>query len=278
MAKLARNYHENTLRDQCIKDALAAIKTVVSTEQYTLLDKLITEDEVEEAHQRSQNLKSPGMDGFTYELWKHIHKLYKSNKGVENEQEIFNIAKLLTECFNDIQMHGIVESTDFSLGWMCPIYKKNDRNEIANYRLITILNSDYKILTKVLALHLAKVAPLLLHKSQAGFVPGRSIAEQTKLIEIMIDYAEISEQNGLIIALDQEKAYDKIAHDYLWKVFDTFGFPKSFIMLIKSLYQNAKTKVMINGHLSSPFKVTKGVRQDDPMSCLLFDLAIEPSD
>lgn len=97
---------------------------------------------------------------------------------------------------------------------MCPIYKKNDRNEIENYRPITILNTDYKILTKVLAIHLAKIAPLLLHKSQAGFVPGRSIVDQTKLIEVMIDYAETSEENGQIVALDQEKAYDKISHDY----------------------------------------------------------------
>jgi hypothetical protein len=128
MAELARNYHENTqtdettikksLKDQYTKEALAALKTEVNTEHSTLLGQLITEDEVEEAFQRSQNLKSPGMDGFTYELWKYIHQLYKSNKETENGPEILNIVKLLTECFNDIQIHGIAESTDFSLGWM----------------------------------------------------------------------------------------------------------------------------------------------------------------
>ena len=46
--------------------------------------------------------------------------------------------------------------------------------------------------------------------------------------------------------------------------------------MVKSLYENAFTQVMINGHLSSEYKVTRGVRQGDPMSCLLFDLAIEP--
>jgi hypothetical protein len=160
MAELACDYHENTqkdetiiekaLRNQCIKNALAAIKTAVSTEQSTLLDKVITEDEVVEVLQKFQNLKSPNMDGFTYELWKYLHQLYKSNKGTENEPEIFNIAKLLTECFNDIQLHGIVESTDFSLGWMCPIYKKNNRNEIANYHPITILNLTIKFSQKCL--------------------------------------------------------------------------------------------------------------------------------
>ena len=263
MAELARNYHENlqkdgidpdrTLRDQCTEEALAALQRRVNVEQRNLLRGIITEEDVEEALQNSQNLKSPGMNGITYELWKHIHQEYKKNP------EKFNIIKLMTEYFNDIQKYGISETSDFSIGWMCPIYKKNDRNEIENYRPITIVNTDYKILTKVLALRLAKVAPSLLHKSQAGFVPGWSIAEQTKLIEMMIDYAEVSEQNGLIVALDQEKAYDKIAHDYLWKVLATFEFPEEFIKLIKALYQNAETSIMINGHLSSTFKVTRGV-------------------
>jgi hypothetical protein len=131
-------------------------------------------------------------------------------------------------------------------------------------------------MTKVLTQRLGQVAPTLLHKSQAGFVPGRSISEQTKLIELLINYAEASEQNGVIIALDQEKAYDKIAHDYLWKVLKAFGIPEKFITTVKALYQEAETQIMINGHLSSKFKVTRGLRQGDPMSCLLFDLAIEP--
>ena len=129
---------------------------------------------------------------------------------------------------------------------------------------------------KVLAMRLAQVAPSLLHKSQAGFVPGRKITDQTKLIELMIAYAEATEQNGLVVALDQEKAYDKIAHDYLWKTLEAFHIPAELIKTIKALYEQAETSVMINGHLSSKFKIVRGVRQGDPMSCLLFDLAIEP--
>ncbi len=82
--------------------------------------------------------------------------------------------------------------------------------------------------------------------------------------------------NGLIIALDQEKAYNKIHHNYLWKVLEAFQIPDQFIATIKSLYKNAHTRVMVNGFLSSLFKVTHGVHQGDPLSCLLFYLAIEP--
>jgi hypothetical protein len=123
---------------------------------------------------------------------------------------------------------------------------------------------------------LAKTAPDVLHPNQAGFISGRSITDQIKLTEIILEYAEVKEINGVIVALDQEKAYDKITHNYLWEVLEKFNFPKHFIECVKTLYSDAETSVIINGIQSSPFKVTRGVRQGDPLSCLLFDLAIEP--
>ena len=159
---------------------------------------------------------------------------------------------------------------------MCPLYKKKDRRDIANYRLITLLNSDHKIFTKALTVKLAQTVPAIIHESQAGFIPGRSIFDQVKLTKLVVDYAETVEENGAIIALDQEKAYDKITHDYLWKTLAKYNLPASFIATVKSLYENAETKVMVNGVLSSSFKVSRGVRQGDPMSCLLFNIAIEP--
>ena len=82
--------------------------------------------------------------------------------------------------------------------------------------------------------------------------------------------------DGVIVALDQEKAYDKIRHDYLWDTLNKFDLPDIFTNTVKSLYENAYTQVAINGMMSEPFRVTRGVRQGDPLSCLLFDMAIEP--
>ncbi|KAF5335926.1 hypothetical protein D9758_018330 [Tetrapyrgos nigripes] len=147
----------------------------------------------------------------------------------------------------DIAEYGVLEETHFADGWMCPLYKKNDKCEIANYRPITLLNTDYKIFTKVLATKLGKVAPSLLHPNQAGFVPGRQISDQTKLIRMVMASAEQTGQNGLIVSLDQEKAYDKVDHDYLWKTLEHFEFPKEFIETVQRLYKTAKMSVMING-------------------------------
>ena len=131
-------------------------------------------------------------------------------------------------------------------------------------------------MTKALSLKLAVAAPKIIHQDQAGFVPGRHIYDHIWLSKLIINLAEVEEIDGAMVALDQEKAYDKIKHDYLWKVLEQYGIPGQFIQTVKSLYDIAYTSVFINGIGSTPFKVIRGVRQGDPLSCLLFDIAIEP--
>ncbi len=80
----------------------------------------------------------------------------------------------------------------------------------------------------------------------------------------------------MIVLLDQEKVYDKITHKYLWKTLEAVSLSDEFISTVKSLYSNANTVVIVNGMISPAFRVTRGVRQGDPLSCLLFNLAIEP--
>ena len=132
---------------------------------------------------------------------------------------------------------------------MCPIYKKKEPTKISNYHPITlfieVFNTDYKLLTKVLAIQLMDHIETLIHKDQAGFIPRRSIFDQIKLAETIIAYTEVANKDSTIIALDQEKAYDKIHHDYLWKTLKAFNLSKPFINTIKYLYRNASTKVAI---------------------------------
>jgi len=120
------------------------------------------------------------------------------------DKPAFNIIQALTTVYNDIEKYGVEDNTNFTIGWMCPIYKNNCR-KISNYRPITLLNLDYKIFTKALATKLAEVVPTIIHENQAGFMPGRCIFDQVKLSASMIDYAEAVEENGVIVALDQEK-------------------------------------------------------------------------
>lgn len=135
---------------------------------------------------------------------------------------------------------------------------------------------DYKLLTKVLAIQLMKYVPTLVHPNQAGFIPSHSIFDHIHLAKSIINYAEAMEVDGTIVALDQEKAYNKIQHEYLWETMNKFNLPHPFMNTVKALYENAFTHITINGEFSTPFQVRRGVRQGDPLSCALFNLAIEP--
>lgn len=150
--------------------------------------------------------------------------------------------------------------------------KKKDRRDIANYRPITILNTDYKIMTKILTGRLTKVAPGIIHDDQAGFMKGQSIYDQMELLHVVIDRCEQEQLGGAIVCLDQEKAYNRTRHDFLWKSLSKLGIPEHFTRTVCNLYQGANTKVMINGVLGRGFKVKRGVRQGGPLSCRLFNI------
>lgn len=292
MAELAKTHHDQLqqagphhpedVRQRAIDDALDTVDTFASNADKARLAQRLSQNEVREALKESATGKAAGLDGITYELWKTLASVKTTRKivirtpGKAPRASSFDYIKVITSVFNDIEKYGVLPGSSFADGWICPLYKKKDKRDIANYRPITLLNTDYKLFTKALTMKLCKVAPSIIHPDQAGFVPGRNITDQTRLAHDMLAYAECEELNGMIVALDQEKAYDKISHDYLWKTLERFNLPMNFINAVRSLYENAYSVACINGVMSERFKVTRGVRQGDPLSCLLFDLAIEP--
>ncbi len=284
MASIAKDHYDGLQRDPDLDsdkqernmvEAIEHLKPRLSDHEKTAMAEEITDLEVARAIRDSANGKAPGMDGVPTEIWKILLHQHRTNAA--KGKAAFDVARALQKVYNDVAKHGIVQGTGFADGWICPIYKlKKDTREIVNYRPITLLNTDYKLMTRILAMRVAVVAETLIHPDQAGFVPGRQIFDHIKLNKLIIDYAEAEEVNGMIVALDQEKAYDRIDHTYLWRVLRKFNFPESFIRVVQNLYAEANSTVIVNGVLSEWFKIVRGVRQGDPMSCLLFDLAIEP--
>jgi hypothetical protein len=287
MAKLAGDYHndlqsdglkdhDDITRAKAIFDTLNSITSTLPEVAREDLSASTTEAEVAEAIRTAENGKAAGLDGLPYELWKVLHQRYL--RSAKTECPTFNVVRSMTKVFNDIEQHGLDSASTFTEGWMCPIFKPNKLNkrDISNYRPITLLNTDYKVFTKALTTKLARHIKTVVHEDQAGFIRGRSIHDQVRLAQLMVDFAEAEEVNGVIIALDQEKAYDKIRHDYLWDTMEAFGLPPDLIRTVQALHTSAFTYVIINCEKSPPFRVTRGVRQGDPLSCLLFNIAIEP--
>ncbi|KAJ8455816.1 hypothetical protein ONZ51_g12320 [Trametes cubensis] len=286
MAEIARKHYDDLqatdLVDEdsdeyrlAIQEALQPADAKLSNRHKAQMAEKITRAEVVEAIKSSATSKSPGLDGLQSEVWKEYTKWYEAD--VRNGEAGIDVPKALAAVFNDVMQHGTDGNTSFAQGWICPVYKlKKDKREIVNYRPITLLNSDYKLLTRALAMRLARCANEIIHPDQAGFVPGRSIYDHIRLASLAMDYAEAEEVNGAIIALDQEKAYDRIGHRYLYSALKHMNFPRNFIRAVQNLYESAESCVIVNGTRSSFFRIWRGVRQGDPLSCLLFNIAIEP--
>ena len=94
-------------------------------------------------------------------------------------------------------------------GMITLLFKKGEREDIWNWRPITLLNVDYKIISKILAERLKKVLPTIINTDQKGFAKGRNIFDGNRLLQDIIDYTEIEDEEGAIIFLEQHKAFDR---------------------------------------------------------------------
>jgi hypothetical protein len=204
--------------------------------------------------------KSPGYDGIINEFYiRYWHSIREEFWQVMKEIE-------LTESLCDSQYRGIISL----------LYKQGDRDDIANWRPITLLNTDYKIIAKLYAERLKKVLPEVIQEDQKAFLQGRQITENIRLTHDIIQNADIEESGGAIIFLDQQKAYDRVEWGYLDQCLETFGFGIKFRKWIQMLYKNGKSCINTNGFLSKFFQISRSMRQGCPIAAYLYILQAEP--
>ena len=141
-----------------------------------------------------------------------------------------------------------------------------------NWRPISLLSADYKILTKALANRLRKVLPLVIHPNQTCAVPGRSIEDNCALLRDISDYAAAKNINCTFLSLDQEKAFDSVDWEFMDQVRASINFGPFFRSTIQCLYQDIQSAIMCNGYITDPFDLHRGVRQGCPLSPLISGL------
>ena len=206
------------------------------------------------------NNKTPGTDGFPTEFYKSF---------------INELGEYLIRSFQYSYQYGKL-SMDQRRAIINVIPKKDkDPLYIGNWRPISILNTDYKIIAKCLALRLKKVLPEIINNDQTGFLPGRYIGENIRLVLDMLEYTNTTNTPGLMFLADFEKAFDKLEWDFLFHTLKFFGFGQDFITWIKILYSDIMSCVLNNGHASEFFFLKRGLRQGCPLSPLLFLLCSE---
>jgi len=151
--------------------------------------------------------------------------------------------------------------------------KSKDKTILENLRPISLLNVDYKILTKVIAKRIEKVLPTSINPDQTGYVKGHYTDENVRLIYDLIHYADKLNQKGIAIFLDFKKALDSIEWDYLLETLQLFNFGHDIQNWMKIFY--VTSCVLNNGHASTFFSLQPGVRQGCLLSGVLLVLRIE---
>ena len=238
---------------------LDSIERRLTSNESKLCEGDLTIKECSKALSNMPSAKSPGVDGLPAEFYRRFWTLLGPD---------------LVEVYNFCYRHGRLCKSQRQ-GAITLLYKKGDCLDPANWRPITLLCVDYKIAAKALGNRLLQVIASVVSPDQSCGIPGRSPAENVRLLLDVACYADQNNIGGAIVSLDQEKAFDRVEISFLMKVLERMGFGPSFRNWIGLLYTDVHSPVSVNGFLTEFFPVTRGVRQGCPLSPLLYVLVME---
>ena len=234
-----------------------SIDNELSNDSQNTLNKDLSAEELFNSLKLMKNNKSPGPDGLSVEFYKAFWIHLK-----EPLLKVYNYSFELEE----------MSYTQY-LAIIVLLYKKGLRELLKNWRPISLINVDSKLLSKVLATRVKTVLPEIIHTDQKGCIQGRYIGQGIRLIE---DVVNEMDDDQIILMLDQEKAFDQIEWSWLFKVLNKFSFGEKFIKWVKMMYKNMKSSILTNGYLSEYFPISRGIRQGDSLSALLYVIQAEP--
>ena len=223
------------------------------------MEKETTEQEILNIVKSLPNNKTPGEDGLPYEFYKKFW--------IDIKDLLLNTYKYSFETgqLSITQKRGLLYLTP----------KKSDPLHLKNWRLLSLLNQDYKILAKLVTERIKIALPYLIDQDQTGFLKGRYIGQNIVTILDIIHHTEVQEIPALLISIDFEKAFDKLEWSFMFKCLEYFGFPNYKKQWVKILYTDIKSSVTNNGWHSEYFNLGRGVRQGCPLSPYLFILCAE---
>ena len=270
LAELTKHFQKISKKDDgLISDNLEGIQEFLkdspinelSEQDKYNLERQITMEEIGKALFQLNNDSSPGLDGIPANWYKVFYSKIK-----------VILFQALSKAIEDGTL-GVSQK----LGVISLIHKGKDlrKDEIKNYRPITVTNCDYKILSKCIAMRLQTVLDKVINVNQSGFMKGRNISDHIRIIDDIINLANEFDTPGIIVSLDFEKAFDSLSKNSIIDTLKFFNFGESFINMVATLLKDSESCIQNNGFLSRFFETERGVRQGCPASPLFFILVCE---
>ena len=257
--KLYKRVPRKGLKIQSFLDSLEKVSELQREE----CEKHVTAAELTEALGTMKLNTAPGPCGWTVEFFRHFWDIF---------------CPLLLQVVNEIYENGVLpNSMHSSIITLIP-KKGKDKRYIENLRPISLLSVPYKVIAKVMAIRLKNIVGELIHTDQKGFLKGRYIGENIRLIIDLMEYADNKRIEGLLMQCDFLKAYDSISWEYVNEVIKAYGFGPKFQRWISVLYPSGahSARINVNNFLSPEFRIERGIRQGCPLSCIIWLLCIEP--
>ena len=253
-------YEDEPIEEEAAEDILSQLSKSLPSEDADTCDEDISAEELKNALFAMESNKSPGSDGITAEFYKTFWHVYI---------DIFE--RLIHEILHNNELCNSMKTSTLTL-----IPKKGDLRRLTNWRPISLLNVDYKIISKSLANRVSNIISKLISDDQTCCIPGRDISHNVLMMCNIIEYANENKLNGYILKVDQFKAFDRVNHDYLHACIKKMGFGPNFRNWIEILYRGSRGQIKHNGFVSHPFPIKRGVRQGCPISAILYVLSAEP--
>ena len=191
---------------------------------------------------------------------------------------IDKMAPLLSKLYREVLDKGRMTDTMVK-SVLSPIFKdKGSTADCAMYRPISVTTMAYRIFGRCIAQQLNKAVRFLIGDPQAGFSPGRTQDENVSTLRGTIHAVnnQRPEDGGVVLMLDNTKAFDRLQHDFMFRTLEAFNLPPCLVGAVRTMYTDAETVMKMNGEVSKDaFKCLSGVKQGCPLSPLLYNLVQE---
>ena len=181
----------------------------LSEDEQQELENDLSKEELLNALKGFKENKTPGEDGFTKEFYETFFDLI-GNHLLDSYNEAFDKGKMSIS-----QRRGIISLIPKGESYLV---------ELTNWRPITLLNVDYKILARAFAKRIELKLPKLIHSDQTGFVKGRFIGQNVRLLNDIMEYTELNKIPGIMVLIDFEKAFDTLEWHFLQNTLKYFNF------------------------------------------------------